>query len=49
MCAILFSRSQNLLQDILVIDNHPMSPSDEEIGAFLLTPRKFFIKLFGPL
>ena len=49
MCAILFSRSQNLLQDILVIDKHPMSPSDKEIGAFLLTHRKLLIKLFGYL
>ena len=37
------------MQDILVIvdiGNHPMSPSNEEIGAFLLIPRNLLIKLF---
>ena len=31
---------------IVDIGSHPMSPSNEEIGAFLLTPRKLLIELF---
>ena len=34
------------MQDIVVVGNHPMSPSNEEIRAFLLTTRMLLLKLF---
>ena len=49
LCAILSSRSQSLIQDnlaIVDIGSHPMSPSKDEIGAFLPTTRKLLNKLF---
>lgn len=52
LCAILFSCSQNFMQEVLVIvdiGSQPKSPSKKEIGAFAFTPRKRLINVFESL